>query len=60
MHVAHLFTTSAAEATFTLRNGVVERLVYGGAEGIGPSQLAQCQTILENCLTLVPRPALPQ
>ena len=45
----------ACQATFTLRNGVVERLVYGGPEGIGGSQLAQCQTIIENCLALVPR-----
>jgi hypothetical protein len=52
--------TFSCQATFTLRNGAVERLVYGGAEGIGPSQLAQCQTILENCLAMVPRPAPPQ
>ena len=45
----------SCQATFTLRNGVVERLVYGGPEGIGPSQLAQCQTIIESCLTLVPQ-----
>ena len=49
--------TFSCQATFTLRNGVVERLVYGGAEGTGPSQLAQCQAILENCLALVPHPA---
>jgi hypothetical protein len=45
----------SCQATFTLRNGKVERLVYGGPEGIGPSQLAQCQTIIESCLTLVPQ-----
>jgi hypothetical protein len=45
----------SCQATFTLRNGVVERLVYGGPEGSGPSQLAQCQTIVENCLALVPQ-----
>ena len=49
------FRSFSCQATFTLRNGVVERLVYGGPEGIGPSQLAQCQTIVENCLALVPR-----
>jgi hypothetical protein len=50
----------SCQATFTLRNGKVERLVYGGPEGIGPSQLAQCQTIVEACLALVPQqtPAL--
>jgi hypothetical protein len=45
----------SCQATFTLRNGVVERLVYGGPEGVGPSQLAQCQTIIETCLAMVPR-----
>ena len=45
----------SCQATFTLRNGVVERLVYGGPEGTGPSQLAQCQTIIETCLALVPQ-----
>jgi len=49
--------TFSCAATFTLRNGLVERLVYGGAEGISPSQLAQCHTILENCLAQVPHPA---
>jgi hypothetical protein len=49
------YRSFSCQATFTLRNGVVERLVYGGPEGIGPSQLAQCQTIVENCLALVPQ-----
>jgi hypothetical protein len=53
------FRTYSCQATFTLRNGVVERLVYGGPEGIGPSQLAQCQTIIENCLALVPHQTPP-
>ena len=47
--------TFSCQATFTLRNGVVERLVYGGPEGTGPSQLAQCQTIIETCLALLPQ-----
>jgi hypothetical protein len=51
--------TYSCQATFTLRNGVVERLVYGGPEGIGPSQLAQCQTIIETCLAMVPRQTPP-
>jgi hypothetical protein len=45
----------SCQATFTLRNGVVEQLVYGDPEGLGPSQLAQCQTIIESCLALVPQ-----
>src|SRR3954464_14570234 len=49
------YRSFSCQATFTLRNGVVERLVYGGPEGMGSSQLAQCQTIVENCLVLVPR-----
>src|SRR4051794_8721769 len=51
--------TYSCQATFTLRNGVVERLVYGGPEGIGPSQLAQCQTIIETCLAMVPHQTPP-
>lgn len=40
------------EATFTLRNGVVERLVYGGdgANGI----YSQCATIVANCVPPAP------
>jgi hypothetical protein len=49
------YRSFSCQATFTLRNGVVERLVYGGPEGIGPSQLAQCQTIIETCLAEVPQ-----
>lgn len=41
------------EATFSLRNGVVERIVYGGATG-GSSGLGQCYAIVQNCLALVP------
>ncbi|UEM04676.1 hypothetical protein JL101_004315 [Skermanella rosea] len=48
------FRNFSCQATFTLRNGVVERIVYGGPEGIGGSQLAQCQTIIENCLAQIP------
>lgn len=42
------------EATFTLRNGVVERVVYGGASG-GSTRLGQCYAIVQNCLALVPQ-----
>lgn len=44
--------TYSCEATFTLRNGVVERVVYGGAAD-GASRLSQCYTIVDNCLPLV-------
>ncbi|WP_207456254.1 hypothetical protein [Azospirillum sp. SYSU D00513] len=47
------------EATFTLRNGVVERIVYGGHSGAG-SRLGQCYTIVQNCLALVPPPPAGQ
>ena len=56
---AYDFRTYSCQATFTLRNGVVERLVYGGPEGTGPSQLAQCQTIIETCLAMVPHQTPP-
>lgn len=48
------------EATFTLHNGVVERVVYGGASG-GGGALNQCYAIVRNCLALVPRstPGVP-
>ncbi|QQP90501.1 hypothetical protein IGS68_04405 [Skermanella sp. TT6] len=53
------FRSFSCNATFTLRDGVVERIVYGGPEGVGGSQLAQCQTIIENCLAQVAAPATP-
>ena len=46
--------TTTCEATFTLRNGAVERLVYGGAPG-GGSTLGQCYHVVENCLALIPQ-----
>ncbi|BAI75346.1 hypothetical protein AZL_c00530 (plasmid) [Azospirillum sp. B510] len=42
------------EATFSLRNGVVERVVYGGATG-GSAGLGQCYAIVQNCMALVPQ-----
>lgn len=41
------------DATFSLRNGVVERVVYGGATG-GAARLGQCYAIVQNCLALIP------
>ncbi|MCW2242656.1 hypothetical protein [Azospirillum canadense] len=46
------------EATFTLRNGVVERIVYGGAS-YGSSRLGQCYAIVQNCLAQIPRATVP-
>jgi hypothetical protein len=45
----------SCEATFTIRNGTVERLVYGGDAGSGASRLSQCYSIVENCLALAER-----
>ncbi|MFS2009246.1 hypothetical protein ACCD06_05170 [Azospirillum sp. CT11-132] len=42
------------EATFSLRNGVVERVVYGGASG-GSARLGQCYAIVQNCMALIPQ-----
>ncbi|WP_448189126.1 hypothetical protein [Azospirillum sp. sgz301742] len=46
--------STTCEATFTLHNGTVERLVYGGAPG-GGSTLGQCWYVVQNCLALVPQ-----
>ncbi|ALG72489.1 hypothetical protein VY88_32745 [Azospirillum thiophilum] len=42
------------EATFSLRNGVVERVVYGGTSG-GSARLGQCYAIVQNCVALIPQ-----
>lgn len=47
------------DATFTLRNGVVERIVYGGASG-GSTRLGQCYAIVQNCLALAPPMPAPK
>lgn len=47
------------DATFSLRNGVVERIVYGGSSG-GSARLGQCYAIIQNCLAqLPPAPVTP-
>lgn len=46
------------EATFTLRNGAVERIVYGGASG-GGTRLGQCYAIVQNCIAMVPQQTPP-
>ncbi|PWC56408.1 hypothetical protein [Azospirillum sp. TSO22-1] len=48
--------STTCEATFTLRGGAVERLVYGGAPG-GASTLGQCYHVVGNCLAQVPHGA---
>ncbi len=47
------------QATFTLRNGVVDQVVYGGAS-YGSSRLGQCYAIVQNCLAQVPQQSLQQ
>lgn len=42
------------EATFTLRNGAVERLVYRA------SSLGACAAIVQNCMALVPQSLPPR
>ncbi|RJF88026.1 hypothetical protein D3874_14195 [Oleomonas cavernae] len=37
-------------ASFTIRNGAVTRIVYGGSDASYTSRLAQCYQIVENCL----------
>ncbi len=51
-------TSVDCQATFTLRNGVVERVVYGGSSG-GTSRLGQCYAIVQNCLALVSQQTPP-
>ena len=50
--------SSSCEATFTLRNGVVQQLSYTGSAGTSAS-LGQCYRVVENCLALVPPGVLP-
>jgi hypothetical protein len=45
------------EATFTIRNGVVQQVRYTGVEGA--SDAAQCYPIVENCLAIAPAPLPP-
>lgn len=45
--------TRTCRASFTLRNNVVSRVVYGGADNNYGDRLTQCYQIVENC---IPRP----
>ncbi|ACI97942.1 hypothetical protein [Rhodospirillum centenum] len=49
----------SCEATFTLKNGAVTQVVYGGASS-GSVRLGQCYQIVENCLSLIPRQTAQQ
>ncbi|MBP2227770.1 hypothetical protein J2847_001052 [Azospirillum agricola] len=46
------------DATFSLRNGVVERVTYGGSSG-GATRLGQCYAIIQNCLAQAPSVSAP-
>ncbi|WP_246149181.1 hypothetical protein [Skermanella pratensis] len=50
--------SNSCDATFTVRNGVVEQLSYTGSAGASAS-MGQCYRIVENCLELVPGGTLP-
>ncbi|MEC4595143.1 MULTISPECIES: hypothetical protein [Nitrospirillum] len=42
-------------ATFTLKNGAVQQLVYGSSTDSPAGRLSQCYAIVQNCLPLVPQ-----
>jgi hypothetical protein len=44
------FTSQYCEATFVLESGVVERVTYVTASGVGSARYAQCYYIIESCL----------
>jgi ABC-type glycerol-3-phosphate transport system substrate-binding protein len=47
--------TRDCQATFTVKDGVVQRIVYGGASQGPSARLGQCYRIVENCLALIPQ-----
>jgi hypothetical protein len=57
--------TRDCQATFTMKDGVVTRIVYNSATDGQSARLGQCYRIVENCLSMVPHqtqaaPAQPQ
>ncbi|WP_119678851.1 hypothetical protein [Indioceanicola profundi] len=46
------------EATFTLKNGTVQQVVYNSSSAGPSARLDQCYQIVENCLALVPQQQL--
>ncbi|OYQ36525.1 hypothetical protein CHU95_04740 [Niveispirillum lacus] len=47
--------TRDCQATFTLKDGVVQRIVYNSATDGQAARLGQCYRIVENCLAMVPQ-----
>jgi hypothetical protein len=47
--------TRDCQATFTLKDGVVQRIVYNSASDGQSARLGQCYRIVENCLAMVPQ-----
>lgn len=47
--------TRDCQATFTLKDGVVQRIVYNSASDGQAARLGQCYRIVENCLALIPQ-----
>lgn len=47
------------DATFTLKNGVVQQVVYGSATDSPSGRLGQCYAIVQNCLALIPSQTVP-
>lgn len=47
--------TRSCKATFTLKDGKVTQLVYGGSTGEAAGRLPQCYTVVQNCLALIPQ-----
>lgn len=47
--------TRDCQATFTLKDGVVQRIVYNSASDGQAARLGQCYRIVENCLAMVPQ-----
>ncbi|MDE1148545.1 MAG: hypothetical protein PW843_18315 [Azospirillaceae bacterium] len=41
-------------ATFTLKNGTVQQLVYGSSTDSPAGRLSQCYAIVQNCMGLIP------
>jgi len=51
--------TRDCQATFTIKDGVVTRIVYNSASDGQAARLSQCYRIVENCLAMVPHQQQP-
>ena len=47
--------TRDCQATFTLKDGIVQGIVYNSASDGQSARLGQCYRIVENCLALIPQ-----